>query len=91
MTEALRFYWRERDASILLGSIPERDRRPLRVRRSSVQSYTPDVVKRPEAGRFVAAVWETDGQIYLILCHPSLTKGSADFTLVNTPALPKRA
>ena len=89
MTEAVRFYWRERDASTPLGAIPEQDRRPLRVRRSSVQSYTPDVVKQLEEGRSVAAVWETDGQIYLILCHPSLAKGSADPTLVNTTALPR--
>ncbi len=89
MTEAVRFYWRERDASIPLDEIPEQDRRPLRVRRSSVQSYTPDVVKQLEEGRFVASVWETDGQIYLILCHPSVAKGSADSTLVNTTALPQ--
>jgi hypothetical protein len=88
MTDAVRFYWRERDVSIPLGAIPEQDRRPLRVRRSSVQSYTPDVVQQLEVGRFVAAVWESDGQIYLILCHPSLAKGSADPTLVNTTALP---
>jgi hypothetical protein len=89
MTEAVRFYWRDRDASIPLDAIPEQDRRPLRVRRSSVQSYAPDVIEQLEAGRFVAAVWETDGQIYLILCHPSLDKGSADTALMNTTALPR--
>jgi len=41
MTEAIRFYWRGRDASIPLGEIPEQDRTPLRIRRSVVQKYTP--------------------------------------------------
>jgi hypothetical protein len=89
MTEAVRFYWREREASIPIDEIPEQDRRPLRVRRGSVESYIPDVVKQLEEGRFVAAAWETDGQIYLILCHPSLAKGSADSTLVDTSAPPR--
>ena len=89
MTEPVRFYWRGQDASIPPGAIPEQDRRPLRLSRSSVQSCAPDVIKQLEEGRFVAAVWETDGQIYVILCHPYLAKGPADFSLVNTAILPQ--
>ena len=84
MTEAIRFYWRGRDASIPLGEIPEQDRTPLRIRRSVVQKCTPSVVKQLEEGRFVAAAWEAGGQIHLILCHPNLAKGSADTFVVNT-------
>lgn len=89
MTEAIRFYWRGRDASIPLGEIPEQDRTPLRIRRSVVQKYTPSVVKQLEEGRFVAAAWEAGGQIHLILCHPNLAKGSADTFVVNTQMLPQ--
>jgi len=89
MTEAIRFYWRGRDASIPLGEIPEQDRTPLRIRRSVVQKYTPSVVKQLEEGRFVAAAWEGGGQIHLILCHPNLAKGSAETFVVNTQVLPQ--
>ena len=89
MTEAIRFYWRGRDASIPFGEIPEQDRTPLRIRRSVVQKYTPSVVKQLEEGRFVAAAWEAGGQIHLILCHPNLAKGSADTFVVNTQMLPQ--
>lgn len=89
MTEAIRFYWRGRDASIPLGEIPEQDRTPLRIRRSVVQKYTPSVVKQLEEGRFVAAAWEAGGQIHLILCHPNLAKGSAETFVVNTQVLPQ--
>ena len=89
MTEAIRFYWRGRDASIPLGEIPEQDRTPLRIRRSVVQKYNPSVVKQLEEGRFVAAAWEAGGQIHLILCHPNLAKGSADTFVVNTQMLPQ--
>jgi hypothetical protein len=58
MTEAIRFYWRGRDASIPLGEIPEQDRTPLRIRRSVLQRYAPSVVKELEEGRSVAAAWE---------------------------------
>lgn len=89
MTEAIRFYWRGRDASIPLGEIPEQDRTPLRIRRSVVQKYTPSVVKQLEEGRFVAAAWEAGGQIHLILCPPNLAKGSAETFVVNTQVLPQ--
>ncbi len=89
MTEAIRFYWRGRDASIPLGEIPEQDRTPLRIRRSVVQKYTPSVVKQLEEGRFLVAAWEAGGQIHLILCHPNLAKGSADTFVVNTQMLPQ--
>jgi hypothetical protein len=89
MTEAIRFYYRGRDASIPLGEIPEQDRTPLRIRRSLVQKYTPSVVKQLEEGRFVAAAWDVGGQIHLMLCHPELAKGSADTFLVNTQMLPQ--
>ena len=89
MTEAIRFYWRGRDASVPPGEIPEQDRTPLRIRRSVVQRYTPSVVKQLEEGRFVAAAWESGGQIHLILCHPNLAKGSADTFVVNTQMLPQ--
>ena len=89
MTEAIRFYWRGRDASIPFEEIPEQDRTPLRIRRSVVQKYTPSVVKQLEEGRFVAAAWEAGGQIHLILCHPNLAKGSADTFVVNTQMLPQ--
>ena len=88
MTEAIRFYWRGRDASIPLAEIPEQDRTPLRVRRSVVQKYTPSVVQQLEEDRFVAAAWESGGQIHLVLCHPDLAKGSADTMVVNIQRLP---
>jgi hypothetical protein len=89
MTEAIRFYWRGRDASIPLEGVPEQDRTPLRIRRSVLQKYAPSVVKQLEEGRFVAAAWEADGQIHLILCDPYLTKGFADNFVVNTQMLPQ--
>ena len=88
MTEAIRFYWRGRDASIPLAEIPEQDRAPLRIRRSVVQKYTPSVFQQLEEGRFVAAAWESGGQIHLVLCHPDLAKGSADTMVVNIQMLP---
>ncbi|HKI20243.1 MAG TPA: hypothetical protein VKA15_20300, partial [Isosphaeraceae bacterium] len=89
MTEAIRFYWRGRDASIPLGEIPEQDRTPLKIRRSLVLKYTPSVVEQLEEGRFVAAAWEAGGQINLILCHPNLARDSADALVVNTQMLPQ--
>ena len=89
MTEAIRFYWRGRDASIPLGEIPEKDRTPLRIRRSVVQKYTPSVIKQLEEGRFVAAAWDAGGQIHLIVCYPKLAGGSADTFVVNTQMLPQ--
>src|SRR5438105_3637445 len=89
MVEAVRFYWRGREAGIPLAEIPEQDRNPLRVRRSVVQTHTPHVVKQLEEGRFVAAAWQSGGSISLILCHPNLAKGPADTPLVNTMALPR--
>ncbi len=88
MTEAVRFYWRAGEAEVPLAKLPENDRSPLRVRRSVVQAYAPDVVKQLEQGRFVAAAWESGGQISLILCHPNLTKGAGETLLVNTTGLP---
>jgi hypothetical protein len=87
MTEAVRFYWRGRDASIPLGEIPEPDRNPLRIRRSVVQKYTPQVVKQLEEGQLVAAAWESGGHILLILCHPDLAKGAAD---TRKPQFPRQ-
>ncbi|MBI1914955.1 MAG: hypothetical protein HYS12_09505 [Planctomycetes bacterium] len=89
MAKAVRFYWRGREAGIPLAEIPEQDRNPLRVRRSVVQAYAPDVVKQLEEDRFVAAAWESGEQISLILCHPNLANGPADTLLVNTTALPR--
>ena len=89
MTEAIRFYWQGQDAILPLGEIPEPDRTPLLLRRSVVQRRTPAVAKQLEEGRFVAAAWESGGQIHLILCHPDLAKGSADTFLVNTQMLPR--
>jgi hypothetical protein len=57
------------------------------LRRSVVQAYAPEVVKRLEEDRFVAAAWESGGAISLILCHPA--KGPADTLLVNTVAVPR--
>ena len=79
MTEAVRFYWRGRDAAIPLGEIPEQDRSPLRVRRSVVHSYAPAVVKQLEEDRFVAAAWESEGAVWVILCHPNLEGGRRHF------------
>jgi hypothetical protein len=89
MTDAVRFYWRGRDASVPLGEIPEQDRTPLRIRRSVVQRYIPAVVQQLEEGRFVAAAWESGAQIHLILCHPNLATGAADAFVVNTRMLPQ--
>lgn len=88
MTEAVRFYWRGREESIPLGEIPEADRKPLRIRRSVVQLYTPTVFQQLADGRFVAAVWEADGRIKLILCHPNLAKGGTDAFVLDTTLLP---
>jgi hypothetical protein len=87
--ETVRFYWRRQEAGIPLAEIPEQDRNPLRVRRSVVQAYAPDVVKQLEEGRFVAAAWQAGGSISVILCHPNLAKGPADTLLVDTMALPR--
>src|SRR5438876_11401681 len=89
MTEGIRFFWRGLEAGIPLAEIPEADRIPLRVRRSVVQAYAPDVVKQLEEGRVVAAAWQSGGLIYLILCHPNLAKGPADTLLVNSTVLPR--
>jgi hypothetical protein len=89
MAEAIRFYWQGQDAILPLGEIPEPDRTPLRLRRSVVQRCTPVVAKQLEEGRFVAAAWESGGQIHLVLCHPNLAKGSDDTFLVNTQMLPR--
>ena len=74
MAEAVRFYWRGRETGIPLAEIPEPDRYPLKVRRRVVQAYAPDVIRQLEEDRFVAAAWESGGSIFLILCHPNLTK-----------------
>jgi len=89
MAEAVRFYWRGREAGIPLAEIPEPDRNPLRVRRRVVQASAPDVIRQLEEGRFVAAAWESGGSIFLILCHPNLTKGPDDSLLVDNMALPR--
>jgi hypothetical protein len=89
MTEAVRFYWQGREASLPLGEIPEQDRTPLRMRRSVVQRYTPAVVEQLEKGRSVAAAWELGTQIHLILCHPNLAKGSADTFVVDAQMPPQ--
>ena len=49
----------------------------------------PDVTVAPAGGRFVAAAWESGGSIFLILCHPDLSKVSDDSLLVDTMALPR--
>src|SRR5438093_6437006 len=89
MPEGVRFYWLGGEATLPWNAIPEGDRHPLRVRRGVVQAHAPDVVKQLEASRFVAAAWESGGQISLILCHPNLVRGAADTLLVNTMALPR--
>ncbi|CAN5434971.1 hypothetical protein BH10PLA2_BH10PLA2_36730 [soil metagenome] len=89
MAEAVRFYWRGRDASIPVEEIPEEDRHPLRIRRNVVQRYTPDVVKQLTEDRFVAAAWEDADIIFLILCHPNIAKMPADAFLVDAKALPR--
>ena len=89
MAEAVRFYWLRGDAALPLSAIPDRDRNPLRVRRSVVQSHAPEVVRQLEAGRFVAAAWPSARSILLILCHPNLAKGAFDTLLVDTSAVPQ--
>jgi hypothetical protein len=89
MAEAVRFYWQAGEACLPLSALPEGDRNPLQVRRSVVKSNAPDVIKQLEAGRFVAAAWESDGQIRMILCHPNVAKGPADNLCVDTRALPR--
>jgi hypothetical protein len=89
MAEVVRFFWSGGDAGVPLTKIPEQDRQPLRVHRNVVQACAPAVVKQLEEGRFVAAAWESGGQICLILCHPNLAKGPADNLLVDTTALPR--
>jgi hypothetical protein len=89
MVEAVRFYWRGREVEIPPAEISDQDRSPLRVRRSVVQAHAPAVVKQLEEDRFVAAAWESEGAIFVILCHPNLAKGAADTFLVDTKALPR--
>jgi hypothetical protein len=89
MAETVRFFWSGADAAVPLAASPEQDRNPLRVHRSVVQECAPAVLKQLEAGRYVAAAWESRGQIYLILCHPNLAKGPAENLLVNTTSLPR--
>ena len=89
MANAVRFYWRGREAGIHLAEIPEPDRDPLQLRRRVVQVAAPDVITQLEGGRFVVAAWESGGSIFLILCHPNLAKGPDDSLLVDTMALPR--
>lgn len=89
MAEAVRFFWRGREEAVPLAEIPEQDRNPLRVRRSVVQVHAPAVVQQLEEGRFVAAAWESGGQISLSLCHPNLAKSPANTLLLDTMALPR--
>src|SRR5262245_44468831 len=89
MTKAVRFYWGTGETTLPLDAIPEADRNPLRVRRSVVEAHAPAVIGQMEAGRFVAAVWSSGGELWMILCHPNLAKGGADTVLVNPNSLPR--
>jgi hypothetical protein len=89
MADAVRFYWRGREAAIPLAEIPEQDRIPLRLRRDVVQASAPEVITQLEASQYVAAAWESGGSIFIILCHPDLAKGPDDTLLVDSMALPR--
>ena len=73
MAEAVRFYWRGREAGIPLAEIPEPDRNPLRVRRRVVQASAPDVIRQLEEGRFVAELLELIRQ----RCSATLAKDTS--------------
>jgi hypothetical protein len=88
MADAVRFYWRGREAGISLATIPDTDRNPLRLRRWVVQASAPEVIAQLEAGQFVAASWESAGSMFLILCHPNLAKGPDDSVLVDEMSRP---
>jgi hypothetical protein len=89
MDEIIRFYWQGRLADLPLAAIPEADRNPLRVRRSALQRHVPEVFQQLKDGRFVAAAWNSNGQISVIVCHPNLAKSDFDTIVVDTASQPE--
>src|SRR5262245_37812141 len=89
MRESVRFFWRGGEAALPVDAIPEADRHPLQVRLGVVREHIPAVVQQLEQGRYVAAGWQSSREVFLILCHPSLSRGSADALALNTREMPR--